>query len=150
MTGHSGRLLTEAVIEALEAVYLNVGDSIKPDGGGWQGAAGDSEFVPYTIVNPVPGGFSTGTLQVPSDDVNPDYIISSFGSTARQAQWGDDAVRAVLTAPGAVTVAGRRVMLITPDVDGGVVRDDNVTPPVFYAPTRWRFMTTDNGPVPTP
>ena len=142
MAVHSARLLTDAIATALTDGGLLVGVGTKPAGGGWAGTQGASTFAAFTIVYPSPGGYSDGTVATPFDDVNPDYIISSFGSTVDQAQWGDDKVRATLTAAGAVTVSGRSVMLVIPDVDGGVIRDDDVTPPIFHAPTRWRVMTT--------
>lgn len=143
MSAHSARDLSAAIVTALEDADLLVGLGDKPAGGGWAGAAGASTFTAYTVVYPTPGGFSDGTMSVPFDDVQPDYIISSFGSTVEQAQWGDDEVRAALTAAGALTVAGRSVSLVIPDVDGGVIRDDDLTPPIFHSPTRWRIRTTE-------
>ena len=142
MSAHSARLLTAAIDTTLTAAGLLVGVGTKPVGGGWADAPGGSTYAPYTVIYPTPGGTATGTLTVLYDDVQPDYIISSFGATVAQAQWGDDEVRAALVAAGAVTVSGRSVLLVDPTVDGGVIRDDDVTPPVFHAPTRWRVMTT--------
>lgn len=142
MAVHSARLLTAAIETALDDAGLLVEVGTKPAGGGWQGAPGASQFTPYTVIYPTPGGSSGGSITAPFDDVMPDYTISSFGSTAAQAQWGDDLVRATLTSADAVTVSGRSVMLAIPDVDGGVLRDDDVQPPVWHSPTRWRLMTT--------
>lgn len=142
MSAHSARLLTTAIETALDGAGLLVGVGSKPTGGGWAGAPGDSVFAAYTVIYPTPGGSATGTISTPFDDVMPDYVISSFGATVEQAQWGDDLVRSTLTAANAVSVSGRSVMLISPDVDGGTIRDDDVQPPIFHCPTRWRFMTT--------
>lgn len=136
-----GRLLTQGIIDLLEGEYLLVGDGDKPSGGGWQGTPGQSDFEPYIVVNAVTGGYFDGTLGDPFADARPDYIISSFGATQQQAQWGNDTVHAVLTT-SKPTVSGHVVELIVPDVDGGTVRDDDVTPPVFYSPSRWRFFLT--------
>ena len=144
MSAHSARLLTAAIETRLTAVGVGllVGVGIKPAGGGWAGAEGASTFTPYTVIFPTPGGYSDGSLCVPFGDVAPDYTISSFGATVAQAQGGDDRVRAALASPGTVVVSGRLVLLAIPDVDGGVLRDDDVQPVIFHAPTRWRFMTT--------
>lgn len=142
MAAHSARILTTAIETALSNAGLLVAVGSKPAGGGWQGTEGNSTFAAYTVVYPTPGGASMGSLSVPFDDVHSDYTISSFGSTVAQAQWGDDKVRATLTAASALSVSGRSVQLVAPDVDGGVIRDDDVTPPIFHAPTRWRVMTT--------
>lgn len=142
MSAHSARALTAAVVAKLDATALLVGTGTKPVGGGWAGTPGTSVFNPYTIVYPTPGGSSSGSLSVPFDDVSPDFIITSFGASVEQAQWGDDLVRSTLVSPAVITVTGRTVMLAIPDMDGGVMRDDDVQPPIFYTPTRWRLMTT--------
>jgi hypothetical protein len=136
----SGRLLTAAIINLLDSTLL-VGDGDKPAGGGWQGAPGASAFEPYTVVYAVTGGYFEGTIGQPFADARPDYIISSFGATQQQAQFGNDAVRTALLG-GTLSVSGATVQLASPDVDGGAVRDDDVSPPIFYSPSRWRFFVT--------
>ena len=142
MSTHSGRTLTDAIITALEAASLTVGDGIKPSGAGWQGTPGSANFNPYIVVYPTPGGFYDGTIGETFADARVDYTISSFGASREQAQWGADQVFATLIDPSNVTVSGRSVQLISPDVDGGVIRDDDVQPPIFHSPTRWRVSTT--------
>jgi hypothetical protein len=139
-----GRLLTDAIITLLEGEYLLVGDGDKPSGGGWQGTPGQSKYEPYTVVYAVTGGYFDGTIGEPFVDGRPDYIISSFGATQQQAQWGNDTVYAVLTS-SKPTVSGAVVQLIVPDVDGGAVRDDDEGIAVYHSPSRWRFfVTSDN------
>lgn len=136
-----GQLLTQAIIDLLEGVGLLVGDGDKPASGGWQGAAGASTFEPYTVVYAVTGGYFEGTIGEPFVDARPDYILSSFGATQQQAQHGNDTVYATLTT-SKPTVVGQVVELVIPDVDGGTVRDDDVQPPIFHSPSRWRFFLT--------
>lgn len=139
----SGRLLTGAIADLLETngltVYVGVKDDTDP--GGWTGAEGASTYEPYTVIFPVTGGYFEGPICQPNADGRPDYIITSFGSTSAQAQWGDDRVHEILTT-SKPTIAGRVVQSLICDVHGGVVRDDDVTPPVFSSPSRWRVFET--------
>ena len=144
MSVYSARALTTALVAKLDATALRVGTGTKPAGGGWAGTPGASVFNPYTVVYPTPGGSSDGSLGIPFDDVSPDFIISSFGASVEQAQWGDDLVRATLVSPAVIAVTGRTVMLAIPDMDAGVMRDDDVSPPLYHAPSRWRLMTTSS------
>lgn len=148
MTIHRGLDLTDAIVEALEADGWIVGRSLRPKtpATGWQGAAGASAFIPYIVVHPTPGGYFTGSISDPFGDAQADYIIQAFGGDPRQAQLVNDAVFRVLTTT-VLVVDGRQVQLAIPDVDGGVVRDDDVQPPVFYTPTRWRILTTTDGSI---
>lgn len=142
MSIHSARSLTAAIISALQTATLTVGDATTPAGAGWQGAPGSANFNPYVVVYPTPGGYYEGTISEPFADARVDYTISSFGASREQAQWGADKVFATLTNPANVTVSGRSVQLMSPDVDGGVIRDDDVQPPIYHSPTRWRVMTS--------
>lgn len=142
MARHSNRLLTDALAQALTDAGLLVDVGIKPDGGGWQGSPGASTFEPYTVLYPSIGGASDGPICDPFTDVAADFIITSFGATPTQAMWGADEAREALTSPGTIVVVGRVVMLAIPDVEGGVIRDDDVQPPIYSSPCRWRLMTT--------
>lgn len=145
MATHSGRELTDAIITALRAASLVVGDGDKSNGaetGGWSATPGQSAFTPYVVVFPTPGGYYDGSIAEPFADARPDYVISAFGGTREQAQWGADKVYATLLDPSNVTVTGRTVQLLSPDVDGGTIRDDDVSPPIYHSPSRWRVMTT--------
>lgn len=137
----SGRLLTEAIKTLLTTAGLLVGIGDKPVGGGWQGTPGASTFKPYTIIWPTVGGVYDGTIGEPFSDARPDYTITSYGATSDQAQWGDDKVFATLTTTKP-TVSGRVVQLAIPDVQAGAQPDYDVTPPVFFAPARWRIYDT--------
>lgn len=141
MSVFKGRVLTAAIVSLLEDADLLVGEGDEPTGAGWQGSPGASVFKPYVVVTPVPGGVFDGTLAAPFADARPDYIVASYAATQAQAQFTNDTVYNLLTT-STLSVAGQSVQLVAPDVEGGVIRDDDVTPTVFYAPTRWRvFMT---------
>lgn len=138
---------TDALIAALEATSIAIGDANDRtvDGdliGGWQGPPGESEFRPYAIVYPLPGGTFDGTLADPDDDADLLYQITCVGGTRQQCEWVADQIHDVLTDPGTVTVPGRSVVRVVPDMAGGVRRDDTVRPPVFIATPRFRLWTT--------
>lgn len=142
MTIHKGQDVTAAIVAILDDEFL-VGVGDKPAGSGWQGTPGVSVFVPYVVVFPVTGGFFEGTIGRPFEDARPDYIVHAYGASVFQCQFVNDRCFALLTSSTFV-VAGRSVQLAIPDVEGGAVRDDDVTPPLFYAPTRWRIVTTSD------
>jgi hypothetical protein len=143
MSTHKSRDLTDAIVDALELAGLVVGRGIKPaTGAGWQGDPGASTFIPYVVVHPSPGGVYDGSLETPFDDAQPDYVVSAIAATQTACQVTADAAFAVLLTAPSFVMDGRVVQLAEPDVDGGVVRDDDVQPPVYYSPTRWRFYTT--------
>jgi hypothetical protein len=138
---HKGYDLTNAIIGALEAAGLVVGDAIQPEAGGWQGVPGESEFVPYVDVWPTPGGIADGTIASPYSDVDTDYVLRTFGATRAQVEYVADMAWEVMRTADFST-SGRKVTLVRPDVLPGVIRDDDAQPPVFFAPGRWRICTT--------
>lgn len=143
MTGarHDDVELFNAVISALTTAGLLVGDAEKPVGGGWQGTPGQSTFRGYVDVWPIQGGWVDGSLADPNGDVQPDMQLTSVGATRAQAQTiARNARDALLAATFALT--GRTVQLIRFDFPGGVARDDDAQPPVFYVPDRFRIFTT--------
>lgn len=136
--------VTGAVIAALRAAGLQVGDGERPNDPaqpvGWQGAPGVSPFVGYVVVHPIAGGTVDGTLGEPNTDFAPLYQLSSYGANRAQAETiGDLARNAVLTAQMAVT--GRVVVLVAIDLLGGCRRTDDVQPPVWQAVDRIRVLT---------
>jgi hypothetical protein len=142
MTVHRGRQLTAAIVQLLEGDGWIVGDGDVPDAGeGWQGVPGASSFVPYVVVHPSTGGVFDGSIGDPYGDARPDYVIHAYGATPAQCQAVNDAVFAALTST-LPQMVGRTVQLASPDVEGGVVRDPDAEPPIWYAPTRWRIYTT--------
>jgi len=122
---------TDAVIAALEAAGLTVGDAVAPD---------DTD-PPYVVVYAIAGGGSTGTLARPDDDAFLVYQATCVGTSREQAEWLADKALELL-GPDAVAVPGRRVCRVSLDMHGGIQRDDNVTPPVFWSAPRFRMTTT--------
>lgn len=140
-TLHSGRTLTDAVIQALETAGLLVGDGEAPDGHGWAGIPDQSAFVGYVTVYELIGGTIDGTLGRPDDDASTLYQLTSTGATRQQCEWVADKARNTMLSTTWV-ITGRQVMRAAVDMLGGTVRDDDVQPPVFFSPDRFRIWTT--------
>lgn len=120
---------TDAVIAALQAAGLSVGDAVAPE-----------DTPPYVVVYRVFDGRS-GTLGAPDDDAAITYQITCVGGSRQQAEWLADEVAEKLAT--GLTVTGRSVPRIAPeDGSGAVFRDDDVTPPVFYCTPRFRVLST--------
>lgn len=127
------RVHTDAVIAALEGFGLVVGDGEAPK---------DTE-PPYVAVYPVPGGGTTGTLANPDDDAFLIYQITCVGVSRQQAEWLEAKALALL---GGLQVEGRRIARVALDMHGGIQRDDQAEPPVFYSTPRFRLISTPGEP----
>lgn len=138
---HSGLALTDAVIYVLRGVGLLVGDGEAPVGHGWQGTAGQSAFVGYVTVYELTGGNLDGSIGRPDDDASIVYQLTSTGASRKQCEWvADKAHTTLLGAP--LSITGRQVQRVAVDMLGGTIRDDDVQPPVFWSPDRYRIWTT--------
>lgn len=144
MTLAATRTHTDAVLAALEATTVLVGDADpKPPGYGWQGTPGQSVFVPYMVLYPIPGGTFDGSIGDPNDDAQLLYQVTCVGSTRTQCEWVLDKALGALVGQSPV-IAGRSLMRsIESDMaGGGVRRDDTVQPAVFISTPRFRLWTT--------
>ncbi len=134
MNVHVGRVLTDAIIAALEAAGLNVGDAVRPDDA--TATAG------YVVVYGLGGGTTDGPVGNPEDDAAALYQLTSVGHDRKQAEWVADKARQVLLAATLTLTGGRKVLRVGVDMLGGVIRDDDVAPPIWYSPDRYRIFTT--------
>jgi hypothetical protein len=133
---------TAAVLAALTDTGVPVGDAQAPTGAGWQGAPGGSQFVPYMVVYPLEGGITRGPVSDPGADIEWPWQVTCVGASRQQAERVCDVAIAALTTV-TLTVAGRRQMQpVNLDMRGGVRRDDQITPPLFYATPRFRLWTS--------
>lgn len=126
------RIHTDAVIAALEAAGLVVGDAEAVD------ATRVPLEPPYAVVYPMPGRLG-GTMADPERDGQVVYQVTSVGVSRSEAEWVRDKAREVLL-PGLV-VAGRRIVRVKVEMVGEVARDDDVSPPRFFIPERFRFWS---------
>lgn len=132
MNVHAPLPLTDAIISALQRAGLSVGDAIRPDPLPSQG---------YVVVYPLTGGTANGPIGHPDDDASVIYQLTSVGRIRKECEWvADKARRALLAA--SLPIGDRMVVRVGVDMLGGILRDDDVQPPVFYSPDRYRVMTT--------
>jgi hypothetical protein len=129
MSVPSVRTHADAVVDALDGAGVNVGDGKAPEGP-----------LPYAVVYDIAGPPLSGTLEEPNEDGELVYQVTCVGSTAEQARWMCDKVITTLLA--GLTVAGRRIALVSIDNTPSVLRDDDINPPVFFATPRFRLKTT--------
>ena len=120
------RLHTDAVIAALEADGLTVGD-----------ATGEGLAAPYVVVYRI-SGTRDGEAAAPEDRAELVFQLTCVGTGRQQAEWVQDKAE---TALRSITVAGRSVRVWV-DTDGAVSRDDDVSPPLWYSTPRYRLWTT--------
>lgn len=103
------------------------------------GGAPQDVTAPYVVLYPEPG--APGAASLADDRVWWSGIVqaTSVGQTAEQALNVADRCATALSAP--LQVAGRASW--RPQALGGqpVRRDDDVTPPVYYAVARWRLRS---------
>lgn len=137
---HASRTITDAIISALEGAGLLVGDAQAPDGAGWTDKPGD-EFVGYVVVYELSGGVTDGPIGEPDNDAEQIFQLTSVGATREQCKWVADRARHVMLT-AALSIVDRAVMRVAVDMLGGTTRDDDVQPPVFFSPDRYRVHTT--------
>lgn len=122
------RTHTDAVIAALEGFGLTVGD-----------ASGEGLTSPFCVVYPIPGGATNGSLEDPNADAELIYQSTCVGKSREQAEWVADKTLLLLSG---FSVTGRVVTQIELEDFGGVSRDDDVQPPLWYGTPRFRVYST--------
>lgn len=130
------RTHTDAVVSALEATGLIVGDGGNPTVPfGWSGTPGQSQFSPYVLVYPLGQSFD-GALGCPDEDSDLRWQVTCVGAAREQAEWVQHEVQEALIG-SVLTVAGRFVPRVRPDGGAGVRRDDSTQPPLFISTPRF-------------
>jgi hypothetical protein len=119
---------TAAIVARLAALGLAVGDGEAPH-----------VAPPYTVVYPITGGASYGTLGAPDDDAELVYQVTCVGTTRLQAEWLEDKTMGLLAG---FTVTGRSIARVDIENYGGVFRDDSKSPPLYSAVPRFRVYST--------
>ena len=101
----------------------------------------DAPF-PYTVVYGLDDALRTGTMWDTQADVMHSVQTTYVGETAEQARKLMDKGRAVMLADAAIAVAGRSVQLVELSDGGGVERDEDEQPRLFYGIDIWEITTT--------
>lgn len=133
----------QAVRSLLEADGLLVTDTDEwPDGAGWQGGPGQSDFVGFVRVTDMAGPAPTGGIDGVRSDMSLLVHIQCVGATKDQANKMRDRVHGLMVS-GTLAVPGR-ALLQKPyqDMSGEVVQDADVDPPVQVGWDRYRLPTT--------
>ena len=125
-----------AVIAALEAIGRPVGFAEAPDGALAAVQAGTGPD--YMLVFPL-NSLRGGSLGDPYSDGEFVYQITCVGRLAAGVRY---LVGQLESALAGVSITGRSVLQVTPEDDGGVRPDTDVTPAVFIATPRYRLSTT--------
>lgn len=124
----------DAVTTALEAAGLTVYLGGAPPG------TVPTTAVPYIVLYPDPGISVRASLADDRVDFTGVVQLTCVGLTAEQVLNVSDRARAALTP--ALAVAGRTAWKPEHLEGQPVRRDDDVTPPVFYAISRFRLRST--------
>ena len=117
---------TDAILDALGDAGITAGDG-----------TGEGLALPYVVVYRV-GGSRDGEAAAPEDRAELIYQLTCVGAIRKQAEWLQDEAEGALRS---MSVAGRAVE-VRLDSDGSVSRDDDLSPPLFYATPRYRIWTT--------
>lgn len=122
----------DAVLAALAGASLTACLGVAPAG----------QAPPYIAVYPDPGRSVPGSLADPLSNYQGMVQLTCVGQTAEQALSYSDRARAALSVP--LAVDGRSGW--RPEELGGppVQRDDDVTPPLYYAAVQYRLRSTPN------
>lgn len=124
------RAHTDAVLEKLRSVVgLQVGD----------GEAPDPRPERYAVLYHLPSGSLTGSLANPNEDAELVYQVQCIGTTREQAEWVLDKSMVLLQG---FEVEDRSIARVSTDNIASARRDDADSPPLFYAPQRFRVKTT--------
>lgn len=122
----------DAVVAALEAESLTVGLGVAPD------PLPDSAM--YAVVHMAPGRSVPESLADVRSDFDGLMQITAVGPDQERCLWVADKIRTALSVP--LAVAGRTGF--RPEELGGppAVRDDDVSPPLWFAPIQYMIRST--------
>lgn len=103
---------------------------------------GDGEPVaPCVVLWPSPGEPAAGSVADPVGDLVVELTATAVGSTPDQALWVSDRVTTTL-AQAVPVVAGRSCRPMWQTWRAPLARDDDSTPPTWFASTRWRLTSS--------
>lgn len=139
-TVHDPRTFIDAVISRLDSqTTMEIGDATKPSGVTYNPDGLPLE--PYVVVYGGPDGDSTGTLNDPDADLWWTWTVTSIGGSRQQCAWAQNAVRDALVGwRPVVTGFGFGLTELAQGVHPD--RDDDVQPPLFFAPDEFRVFAS--------
>jgi hypothetical protein len=126
-----------ALISALEGAGIRTGDHVAPK-------STDGQLVTQVaVLYMIPGAIVGQSLDAVDIDALIRFRIITVDSTPQGAADLADRVAAVLNGL-VLSVADRASYRIRLDAVSGVLRDDDVTPPMFYSSTPYRMLSTSD------
>jgi hypothetical protein len=126
-TAHNPRLLYNAISARLASeTGRSIGDAVAPEGAD----------KPYAVVYPLTDGLGEGPLSDPHQVIDQVFQVSCVGHSMDSAQVLQHAVRSAILG-WTPTVSGFGTFPIHLDSGSGVLRDDDVRPPVYFTSDRF-------------
>lgn len=117
--------------------------AVRPTGPIAIGEGGAPDPIPasrlYAVLYVSPGRAVSMSLTDDRSGMVLPFQVTSVGPTADRALWVADRVREALFV--ALAVAGRSAWRTEEQGGPPVLRDDDVTPPLFYLPVQYRLMS---------
>ena len=123
------RTQTDAVIAALRAAQLSVGDG-----------SGVGLTAPYVVVY-ADLGVLDGPMGDRFADLDQTVFVHGCGTTVEQAQWAADKARVTLLT-GSLALDGRAVLYVDHVTSQPVQRDDDISPSVYFTVDQFTVSTT--------
>jgi hypothetical protein len=131
----------DAILAAFSAGSLLAGDGTRPAGAGFPDDDTTQPFIPYVVLYPLMVPSIDGPVSDPFTDTASEYQVTAIGQTAKQARWAADKGRTILLSETLV-IPGRSVQLVSWTNSLPLQRDDDVTPPLFYAIDTYEIHST--------
>lgn len=139
-----GAPYTTAVLGRLRTSLIPVGDARRPDGAGWQGAAGSSSFRTYLVLYPIDTVRQSGEASLGDSNDAPQwgYQVTAVGRDRLSAQTAADIAAGLLLNGVPLDLAGTgHAVALRHTMGLGVSVDESVSPPLFTAIDRYRLDT---------
>lgn len=138
----STRSTTAALLECVELAGIACGDGRAPADGGWQGAPGQSDFVPYAVLHRLGVERQTIDASVADSFDAPKgaYQVTCVGADQAQAEMVATACARALLG-GELLIDDRDLVVVRHDGSAAVGVDEDTHPPLFFAAERFTVET---------
>jgi hypothetical protein len=134
---------TNAMLSRLRSSGLLVGDGRRPAGSGWQGAPGQSVFVPWLVLQSLNHNRQGPDASIADRSTQPvlRYQVTAVGEDREAAETASDIAAKRLLNRVPLDIEGWRTVLLVHELSMPAEPDEAVNPPVFYVVDRYRLDT---------